>query len=73
VITVANDRGCYNSPPLIRILVPRIKRKPERKRGIVGSSPEEMFGKFQTTGTFSIPSSGEAINAFKVYIIASVF
>ena len=35
VITVANTWGCYNSPPLTRILVPRIKRKTERKWGIL--------------------------------------
>ena len=35
VITVANTWGCYNSPPLTRILVPRIKRKTERERGIL--------------------------------------
>ena len=35
VITVANAWGCYNSPPLTRILVPRIKRKTERKQDIL--------------------------------------
>ena len=34
VITVANTWGCYNSPRLTRILVPRIKRKTERKQDI---------------------------------------
>ena len=34
-ITVVITWGCYNSPPLTRILVPRIKRKTERERGIL--------------------------------------
>ena len=34
-ITVEITWGCYNSPPLKEILVPRIKRKTERERGIL--------------------------------------
>ena len=35
VITVAITWGCYNSPPLKEILVPRIKRQAEREWGIL--------------------------------------
>ena len=34
-ITVANTWGCYNSPPLKEILIPRIKRQAEREWGIL--------------------------------------